>query len=129
MHHVPGLYVAHSPRRGRGVFVSHALAPGDLIEVCPAIIIPKEELKAIDQTVFYNYYILWPEPEGSACLALGYGSLYNHSDHPNAEITLDLVHQTVDFKCIREVEADSELLIDYTAGLKDAPDLWFNPTN
>ncbi len=39
--------------RGRGVFALQSFAPGAVIEICPVIVIPAQELRAIDTTVLY----------------------------------------------------------------------------
>jgi len=77
MLHVPGLYIAPA-NHGRGVFCGHDISKDDIIEVCPIIKIPKGQLENIDPTIIYEYYFLWEEEGYEACLALGYGSLYNH---------------------------------------------------
>lgn len=119
----PSLYVAVSEKKGRGVFTANALRPGDVIELCPVLIIPADEVHCIDKTVLYNYYFLWPEPTGSACIPLGLGALYNHSPNPNAEVEPDLEQEMLIFKCIRPIGAGDEICIDYTNGGKGQ--LWF----
>ena len=57
------------------------------IELCPVVVIPPHEIETIDKTVIYNYYFLWQNNQ--AAIALGYGSLYNHSYDPNAEYIMD----------------------------------------
>ncbi|MBK8348499.1 MAG: hypothetical protein IPL08_13115 [Saprospiraceae bacterium] len=41
MHQIPGLYIADSDDKGRGVFTSIDISAGDTIEICPVIAIPK----------------------------------------------------------------------------------------
>ncbi len=125
MQHVPGLYIAPSPLGGRGVFSLHPLQPDDTIEICPIIRIPKDQQSLMDQTVLHDYYFLWPDEADGLCIALGYGSLYNHSSTPNAEVTYDLPHEQIIISCSRPIEANEEILIDYTGGIRDAPELWF----
>lgn len=125
MLHVPGLYITHSEGKGRGVFTLRALQKGDLIELCPVIIIPPEERNLIDQTILYDYYFVSPKPNPQICIALGYGSIYNHSYQPNAEIVFDLDNQRVELHCIRDIDSGEEIFYDYSGGMKDAPELWF----
>ena len=75
------LYVAPSPLHGFGVFTDEAFASGDPIEECPVLVIPSPQRELIDRTVFSGYYYEWGQGEGA--LALGFGSLYNHSGTPN----------------------------------------------
>jgi len=123
MLHIPGLYVAESEGRGRGVFTAVNIDKGDIIEYCPIIIIPPNQLKLIDKTVFYDYYYNWPKPVGAACIPLGYGSIYNHSNEPNAEIVLDIEGSVLQFHCLKETSAGSELFVDYKGGEDEK--LWF----
>jgi len=123
MLHVPGLYITETEKKGRGVFTLHPLQKGDLIELCPIIILPNQDRSLIDKTFLYHYYFLSPQKE--VCIVLGYGSIYNHSSQPNAEIMFDTENQKVEIHCIETVEKCGEILINYTGELKDAPELWF----
>lgn len=128
MLHIPGLYITASEGRGRGVFTAVDISKGDIIEYCPLIIIPPNQRALIDQTIFYDYYYNWPLPEGAACVPLGYGGIYNHSIHPNAEIVLDLEENYLQFHCIRDIKAGEEIFIDYAGGDKEElKKLWFEP--
>ena len=126
MLHIPGLYMATSEEKGRGVFTAVDLEPGDIIESCPLIIIPSDQKHLIDASILHDYYFNWPQPPGAICLPLGYGALYNHSFQPNAEIVLDLENQQLEFHCIRPIQAGTEILIDYSGGDAEAgKKLWF----
>lgn len=127
MLHVPGLFIAHSEGRGRGVFTAHDIDKGDLIEVAPLIIIPKEEIADIHKTKLHDYYFLWPQPSNSACIALGYASLYNHNFQPNAQIIMDLEKQEFEITCTADIKAGQEIFLDYLDGGKDISQLWFEP--
>ena len=122
MLHIPGLYIADSEGRGRGVFTAVDIDKGDIIEYCPLIIIPPAQKVIIDKTIFYDYYYNWPEPKGAACIPLG-GSIYNHSSTPNAEIVLDIEGKVLQFHCLKKTEAGSEIFVDYNGGEEE--ELWF----
>lgn len=126
MQHIPGLYIAESASRGRGVFTAHEVQEGDVIEICPVVMIPSEQVDQINKTVFYDYYFLWPGEEGLACMALGYGSLYNHAETPSAAITFDLSEFTILVIASKPIEAGEEIFINYQGGVEKAPDLWFD---
>lgn len=125
MLHVPGLYITHSEGRGRGVFTAAELTPGDLIEFCPLILMPDKDRDCIHQSHLHDYYFL--SPDQTICIALGYGSIYNHHLRPNAAITFDLANKNIEIHCTHIIEAGDEIFIDYTGGLKNAPELWFQP--
>ena len=123
MLHVPGLYLAETEHRGRGVFCWEDLSNKDVIEICPLIMIPEKEVQRIHDTVLHDYYFEYPKPEGSACLALGYGCLYNHSAHPNARVAFDLKDQYIHIISTQSIPAGEEIKIDYSAGT--GKKLWF----
>ena len=91
----------------------------------PYIVIPPEQLAVIHKTVFHDYYFLMPEDATTACMLLGYGSMYNHSSEPNAEVIFDVPNERVEFQAIRDIVAGEEILIDYTGGLPKETELWF----
>lgn len=126
MLHIPGLYIIEDEIKGRGVYTSEDLQEGDLIEICPIIKIPEGQLSDLDKTHLYDYYFLWEESGYEACIALGYGSLYNHSPSPNAEVVMDYIDGSIKIEASRAIRAGSEILIDYTGGTKGIVDLWFD---
>lgn len=68
-----------------------------------------------------HYTFAWPD--GRMALALGIGSLFNHSAHPNTSFAVK-PHPTepvVEFTVLRRVEPGDELCIFYTHAL------WFTP--
>jgi len=70
--------IRDDPIRGRGLFATCRLEPRMLLTVAPAIPVPKEQYDAhCKHTVFEEY--LFNCPDGSKLLALGVGSLFNHS--------------------------------------------------
>ena len=125
MLHIPGLYIAKTEHKGRGVFSSEKLSKGDLIEICPIIKLKKGALVHIDKTSLYDYYFLWEEEGYEACIVLGYGSLYNHSLTPNAIVILDYIDGTIKIEAAEDIPSGSEISIDYTGGTKGEVVLWF----
>ena len=121
MRHIPTLFLTNS-EKGRSVFTGEKLKKGDIIEACPIINIPIEERNLIHNSSLHDYYFLWPD--GNLAIALGYGSLYNHSSNPNAEIICLVDENEMLVKAIKTIEAGSELTIDYTGGM-DNMKIWF----
>ena len=61
-------------------------------------------------------------------MALGYGSLYNHSFKPNARYTKGPAEMAIKFSALRDIAAGEEILINYNGTPEDdSPDLWFKP--
>ena len=80
---------ASSLAAGRGVFARRPIIEGETIECCPALVFPKDDRPHIDRTGLYDYYFDWSD--GGLAVALGYGSLYNHSYSPNAMYLRDVI--------------------------------------
>jgi SET domain-containing protein len=127
MLHIPGLYIAPSENRGRGMFTAQPIAIGDIIEVCPVVVLPSDQKPLIDKTLLYDYYFLWNKPKGAIAIVLGYGSIYNHSETPNAEIFSSVDHATITIKCIQPIVSGEEIFVNYQGNQKDSIKLWFNP--
>ena len=71
---------------GRGVFATADIKKGEVIEICPVLIFNKKDTDNILITHLGDYVYAY---EGSRSLfAMGYGSLYNHSNTPNAKYEL-----------------------------------------
>ena len=121
MRHIPTLYIIEN-EKGRSVFTGEEIYKGDIIEVCPVIILDNVDSSIIHETHLYDYYFVWPK--GGAALALGYGSLYNHSSNPNAQVIFDTDNKEIVLECIESIKAGSEILYDYTGGIKTAS-IWF----
>lgn len=120
---IPSLYVAASPRGGRGVFTALPIEPDSLIEVCPIILLPPKDIELVHQTHLHDYYFLWGQM--GCAIALGYGSLYNHASAPNAEYEMDFDNLTIDIYSLRRIEAGEEITICYTDGEDERTTLWF----
>lgn len=126
MLHIPGLFIAESPERGRGVFTAQEVGEGDIIEFCPVLLVPEEQVGTIHSTTLHDYYFLWPDGKGSAAILLGYGSLYNHSSTPNAKVFFDIEARSVEIRCIRNISPGDEILINYREGEDEPEALWFD---
>jgi SET domain-containing protein len=113
------VYVAEAGEKGRGVFASRDIKKGELIERAPVIIVPLEQNQLIDKTRLYNYYYAWtPDDEGIA-VALGYGSIYNHSYTPNALFERRFEKGVVDFYAVKDIAIDEEIVTNYNGDPED----------
>ena len=125
----PNVYVKETgTAKGRGVFAARAFGAGELVEVCPVILFrkPYEVLHKELKTVVFH----WQVPEGARAtqaLALGYGSLYNHSNPSNLRYETDGEALLMRFVAVREIAADEELTINYNAdgGAHVSEDEWW----
>lgn len=120
----PYLFFHKSDIHGIGVFTGAPIPKGTLLEICPVIVLSAEDKKLIHQTHLHDYYFLWGET-GKCAIALGWASLINHSDAPNAEVELNEAENTLDIYSLREIEAGEEIFIDYNGGELHEDVIWF----
>lgn len=130
--HSQQIYVATSPLGGRGVFTAKKIYKGDIIEVCPVIVMKPGEQEVLDKTTLYDYYFLWEdEIQGinSCAIALGLGSMYNHFAPSNADYQMDTEHATIDIIAVRDIESGEEITINYHGDPNDDSPTWFMTDN
>ncbi|HIH93017.1 TPA: SET domain-containing protein-lysine N-methyltransferase [Methanosarcina acetivorans] len=118
--------VKDAPGKGRGVFAQRNLKKGEVIETCPVIVLPPEEVNTLELTQLYNYYFAWGTDSRAAAIALGYGSLYNHSYTPNAEYQKDFINGLLKYVCIKDIRKDEEITINYNCDPEDKTPVWFD---
>jgi hypothetical protein len=115
--HPAPLLLGTTLAKGRGVFAGRAFAMGELVEAATVLVIPAEQWHHIEPTVL-ALYIFNFGPEGEhAAIALGYGSLYNHSYSPNA----DYEHgdKVLVYRALRDIEAGEEITVNYNGRPSD----------
>lgn len=94
--------VMKSLLHGYGVFAEQSFLPGEIIEECYLLTVPPKCL---------NNYVFGLRD--NKVLALGYGSLYNHADFPNAQVELDRIENIAIFSAISPIKKGDEILISY----------------
>ena len=122
------LYVSSCGAKGRGVFSDAKIQRGEVIERCPVLEISASELGKIDTTILYNYYFSWGKESSSGAIALGLGSIYNHSYTPNAVYITRQNEQIIEFRSIKKILANEEITINYNGSPNDHSPLWNSDT-
>jgi len=112
------------PGKGRGVFATQQIRRNTLIERVPVLVVPAGEILDDEaDTALAHYVFEWGE--NTVAVALGYGSLYNHSYSPNARYD-DEGRQTKCYYAVRDIAPGEEITINYN-GESDAKDpVWFD---
>ncbi len=128
MQRIPTIYVSESPLHGRGVFTYESIPEEALIEVCPVIVIPEEQVPVIHKTVLHDYYFTWGDDQKRAAIVLGFGGMYNHAENANAYFVMDYEQMTMDFIACREIKAGEEITINYNGDEEEdkEQELWFD---
>jgi SET domain-containing protein len=105
--------VRHIPNKGRGVVALRPFVAGETIERPPVIVIPKEQAPLIRETRLAHYYFEWGEDCQEAAIALGFGSLYNHSYTPNARYEFCEDEECLEFIALSPIQPGEEITINY----------------
>ncbi len=107
---------------GKGVFAKENIKKGEIIEVAPIIILEFKELVDTKWNALFDYYF-WMDD--FVVLALGYGSLYNHSENPNAKYSIDKKKREIKFTAIKDIKKGEELFFNYRGKSDSKIPLWF----
>eukprot|EP01094_Clydonella_sp_ATCC50884_P012589 TRINITY_DN2282_c0_g1_i2.p1 TRINITY_DN2282_c0_g1~~TRINITY_DN2282_c0_g1_i2.p1 ORF type:complete len:186 (+),score=43.42 TRINITY_DN2282_c0_g1_i2:397-954(+) len=108
--------IAEMEGRGRGLLAEHDIRVGELIEAAPCIYFARTEVEAANSTVLRQYTFIAGE---GLLLALGHGSLFNHSRTPNVSYEKDIPARIIRYYAARPIAKGEELTIFY------GRNLWF----
>jgi hypothetical protein len=110
--------------KGRGVFALVPIRKGEEIERVPVLVLPDEAIvEGAEWDGLAGYCFHWGK--GTVALALGYGSLYNHSYRPNARYD-DVGRRTKVFTALRDIAAGEEITINYNGDPRDGAPVGFD---
>lgn len=121
------IYISQSKilSAGRGVFAKVDIMKGEVIEQCPFIEFPEDDALVINDSMLIAYiYYLGKNKERSMIL-LGFGSIYNHSDKPNAKYKERYKDNIVDFIAINQIKKNEEITVNYIQSDDKHSPLWF----
>jgi SET domain-containing protein len=118
------LVVRDTEIKGRGVFAQRDFELGEIIDIANVIVIPKQQVKLITHTVLCNYYFGWHGESGA--IALGYGSLFNHSYQPNALYVKKFDQQVIEIIAYKYIREGQEITINYNGQVDDLTPIWFD---
>ncbi len=107
----------------RGVFAQQQIKKGECIEICPILRISKDDTAAIHEESLVSYMFYFGDKKDEALIALGFGSLYNHTDIPNAQYTIKSEENIIEFTAVKDIQKDEEITVTY-AKEENTP-LWF----
>jgi SET domain-containing protein len=108
-----GLRAGPSEISGRGVFAERSFKTGELVERCAVLRVPTAEVELVQRTVLRDYLFSLDDGSGDVAIALGYGSLYNHSDDPNAEYFKDAARNEIAITATRNIAVGDEVTVAY----------------
>lgn len=118
--------------KGLGVFATKQIRSGENIEVCPVVIVRADwdEMPEEIQRIVFDWGRLTNGPPAS-CVALGWGSMYNHANPANVRYAAHADGRCMVFSAARDIGAGDELTVNYneTEGdIHSSEDVWFDET-
>jgi len=122
------VYIGKSkvPNSGRGVFALRNIKKGETIESCPIIEIPEDHTEYLSQSVLTSYLFYFGRNKNRSGIALGFGSIYNHSYKPNAKFKIKEKEKVIDFIALKNITKDEEITFNYKGfGNQNKNPLWF----
>lgn len=124
------VYIGESkiPDAGRGVFAKTDIKKDEVVERCPIIEVPKNDTSNLNESTLIEYFFFFGKDKKRIALALGFGSIYNHSDKPNATYKVKPKEKVIDFIATKNIKKDKEITFNYRNNQKPEKEkkpLWF----
>jgi uncharacterized protein len=113
-----------SNEKGRCITATDYIAKGEAIEAAPVIIFNASESIDDEGLILSNYSFEWDS--GYGAIALGYGSLYNHSYNPNADYARNMESKEIYFFAIKDINPEEEVTVNYNGDPDDKTPVWFD---
>ncbi len=108
------LYIKEIKGKGRGVFCNKHISKGETIEICPVIVVPATDISAIEETKLANYSFYFNKEENTLSIVMGFGSMYNYAQYPNAVYLLDRSSKTMTYTAYQDIPPHTEITINYS---------------
>lgn len=121
------VYVMQSgiPDAGRGVYARRDIKKGEIIEKCPVIDVPTYDMANLKDSSLIAYFFFYGKGNKRVLIALGFGSIYNHSYEPNAIYKIKPIDMTIEFRALIDIKKDDEITFNYKNKPKGKYPLWF----
>jgi hypothetical protein len=122
------IYVGKSKihNAGRGVFAKCDIKKDEIIERCPVIIVPRYDMSNLKESILVTYFFYFGKDKERLAIALGFGSIYDHSYEPNATYKIKPSEKIIEFVALSNIKKDEEITVNYNYGNpKDKSPLWF----
>ncbi len=112
---------------GRGVYARRDIKKDEIIEKCPVVEVPKHDMANLRESILVTYFFYFGKNKERLAVALGFGSIYNHSYKPNARFKIKHTEKSIDFIALNDIKKDEEITVNYKYGNpKNKRPLWFD---
>src|ERR1035437_1012166 len=93
------IYISKSKilNAGRGVYARRDIKKDEIIEKCPVIEVPKHDMANLSESFLVTYFFYFGKNKERLAVALGFGSIYNHTHKPNAKYQIKPTENRIDF--------------------------------
>ena len=110
------VYISKSiiPNADRGVFASNDIKKGEIIERCPIIEVSKNDTSNLKESILVTYFFYFGKNKEQVAIALGFGSIYNHSYKPNATYKIKRKEKIIDFIATDNIKKNDEITFNYS---------------
>jgi uncharacterized protein len=121
------IYIGKSkiPNAGRGVFAGCNIKKDEIIERCPVIEVSKYDTSNLTESILVTYFFYFGKNKERSAIALGLGSIYNHTYKPNAKFKIKQKDMAIDFIALENIKKGEEITINYYNGNPKNSPLWF----
>jgi SET domain-containing protein len=97
--------------KGRGIFAFKRFKKGEVIEISPYILVPAKDYSRVKNTRL-TYY--WFGVRGKTCaIGLGYTSIYNHMENPNATFVILKRSAKIKIVATKDIAKGEEICTNY----------------
>ena len=109
------IVLKYTEEKGWGVYARRYIKKGSLIERCYCIQVSNNTNTTPDELMDYvfNYPINAEKNKENHVLPLGYGSVYNHSNNPNANWRHCELPMVFDFYSLKDIKKGEEICTYY----------------
>lgn len=114
------LIIKNTKDKGRGVFSRRTFNKNQVVHTCPVIVLDRKDSQVARDTLLNTYLFDWPSENESldenwsaSAVALGFGSLFNHSEKPNMKWEIRREKLEIVFRSIRPIKMNEELVFNY----------------
>lgn len=112
------LQVKKTKSKGRGVFTLKNIPQHKIVENSPVLLLPNKITDNDLAILGLDHYCY--DFNGKTAIALGFGSLFNHSSKPNCDWFIDEKNNCIVYSANRTILAYEEITIDYGV------EVWFD---